>query len=64
MAAKVKESSRKITLDLKEGSQSIAPILLTASDEAIYETGEAIGTLQSERVEAIVVVDTEEIIAG
>lgn len=59
MAAHISQTTRKISLDLSEGTQTISPILETATDEAIYETGLAIGTLQAERLEAINLVTTE-----
>ena len=59
MAIIVKETATKITLDLAEGTQTISPVLGTATDDAIYNTGIAVGGLLSEAVEAVKLVITE-----
>lgn len=59
MAIIVKETATKITLDLSEGTQTISPVLSTATDDAIYNTGVAVGGLLSEAVEAVKLVITE-----
>lgn len=61
MAAKVVDTTKKIVLDLEEGTQTISPILESATDDAIFETGSAIGALQKEPVENIQLVVTETI---
>lgn len=62
MAAIADNKTRKITLDLEEGTQTISPILSTASDDAVYATGDAISNLLAKRTDAILLVETEEII--
>ena len=61
MAAVVKETSRKIILDLKEGTQTVSPILESAADDKIYEVGQAVATLQASSLEEVKLVITETI---
>ena len=61
MAAAVKETSKKIVLDLKEGTQTISPILESATDDKVYEVGKAMATLQASALEAVKLVVTETI---
>lgn len=61
MPAVVKETSRKIILDLKEGTQTVSPILESATDDKIYEVGQAVATLQASSLEEVKLVITETI---
>ena len=61
MAATVKATSQKIVLDLKEGTQTISPVIDSATDDDVYAVGQAIATLEASDLEAIKLVITETI---
>lgn len=64
MAAAIKETTAKITLDLETGTQTISPLLENISDESAYTIGTEIGKLQESPTEAVVLVITDVIADG
>lgn len=64
MAAIVESTAKKIVLDLAEGTQTISPILNTATDASVLTTGKAIGTLLSVATEKVKLVVTETLVEG
>lgn len=64
MAAIVESTAKKIVLDLAEGTQTISPILNTATDASVLTTGKAIGTLLSVATEHVKLVVTETLVEG
>lgn len=61
MAASVIETSKKIVLDLSEGTQTVSPVLESATDEQIYATGDAVTALIQETCEMVKLVVVESI---
>lgn len=61
MAAEIAKTDRKITLDLKEGTQTISPLVSGATDEAIYNTGCAIADLIGSELQCVLLVETQKI---
>lgn len=64
MAAIVESTAKKIVLDLAEGTQTISPVLNTATDASVLTTGKAIGTLLSVATEQVKLVVTETLVEG
>lgn len=62
MAATVGSTSKKIVLDLTEGTQTISPILNSATDDGVLATGKAIGGLLSVATEQVKLVVTETLV--
>ena len=53
MAITAEVKGIKVVLDLEKGSQTIANCNQSATDEALYEIGSAVATLQSENVSSV-----------
>lgn len=62
MAIVVDSTTKKVVLDLTNGTQTISPILPSATDDSVLATGKAIGNILSEGTEAVKMVVTETII--
>lgn len=62
MAVVVESTAKKIVLDLTNGTQTISPIIPSATDDSVLATGKAIGGILSEGTEAVKLVVTETII--
>lgn len=62
MAAVVDKTTRKIVLDLKEGTQTISPIASGATDEAVFNSGKAISGLLQSELQVIQLVETNYIV--
>ena len=62
MAAVVGSTSKKIILDLEEGTQTITPIIKAATDEKAYAVAEAVSTLVDSTIQGIQLVETQTIV--
>lgn len=62
MAAVVGSTSKKIILDLEEGTQTITPIINAATDEKAYAVAEAVSTLVDSTIQGIQLVETQTIV--
>lgn len=62
MAAVVGSTSKKIVLDLEEGTQTISPILNSATDAKVYAAAEAVSGLVDSAIQGIQLVETQTIV--
>lgn len=63
MAAVIDKTTRKIVLDLKKGTQTISPLASGATDEQVYNAGNAVARLVGSQTQAVQLVETEYIIS-
>lgn len=63
MAAVIDKTTRKIVLDLKKGTQTISPLTSDATDEQVFNAGNAIGRLLESQLQAVQLVETQYIIS-
>ena len=63
MAAVIDKTTRKIVLDLKKGTQTISPLASGATDEQVFNAGNAIGRLLESQLQAVQLVETQYIIS-
>lgn len=63
MAAKIDKTTKKIVLDLQKGTQTISPLTSDATDEQVFNAGNAIGRLLESQLQAVQLVETQYIIS-
>lgn len=62
MAVNTKKDEVKVVLKFTKGSQTLAHCSQSATDESLYNLGEAIGSLNAESLEEIMKVTEEQLI--